>query len=217
MGDVFQEVDEDVRREQFLRLWRRYGWLVALALVLIVLGTASVTGWTYYKTQRMMADGGRFAAAAMLLESGDSEAAARAFSEVANQAGGGYPILARFREAVALLESGDREGAIAVYDRLAADDGVGDLYRDLAALLAASHTLDAGRFGEAADRLAPLSDGAGPWRHMARELRGFAVLKSGRMVEAREIFSALVEDVATPPGVRNRAGELLSLIKGQSG
>ncbi|MDP6351249.1 MAG: tetratricopeptide repeat protein [Alphaproteobacteria bacterium] len=217
MGDVFQEVDEDVRREQLLRLWRRYGWLVIAALVLIVLGTAGVTGWTYYKTHRMMADGARFEAATVLLDSGDSEAAARAFSEVANQAGGGYPILARFREAVALLESGDREGAIAVYDRLAGEDGVGDLYRDLAALLAASHTLDAGRAGEAADRLVPLSDGAGPWRHMARELRGLAVLEGGGMVEAQEIFSALVEDVATPPGVRNRAGELLSLISGHSG
>ena len=94
--------------------------------------------------------------------------------------------------------------------------GLGQL-DDLAALLAASHTLDAGRSGEAADRLVPLSDGAGPWRHMARELRGFAVFEGGGTVEAREIFSALVEDVATPPGVRNRAGELLSLINGQSG
>ena len=36
MSDIFQEVDEEVRREQLKKLWDRYGNYVVAALVLVV-------------------------------------------------------------------------------------------------------------------------------------------------------------------------------------
>ena len=42
MSDIFDEVDEEVRREQFKKLWERYGNLFVALAVLIV---AAVGGW----------------------------------------------------------------------------------------------------------------------------------------------------------------------------
>ena len=39
MADIFQEVDEEVRREQLKKLWERYGNFIIAACVLVVVGT----------------------------------------------------------------------------------------------------------------------------------------------------------------------------------
>ena len=47
MADIFQEVDEEVRREQLKKLWERYGNLIIAACVLVVVG---VGAWRGYDT-----------------------------------------------------------------------------------------------------------------------------------------------------------------------
>ena len=46
MADIFQEVDEEVRREQLKKLWDRYGLLVVILAILIVAG---VGAWRFYQ------------------------------------------------------------------------------------------------------------------------------------------------------------------------
>ena len=64
MGDIFQEVDEEVRRDRFNKFWKEYGAYVIAAAVALVLGTAASVGWREYNAQRQQEDSDRFAAAA---------------------------------------------------------------------------------------------------------------------------------------------------------
>ena len=108
-----------------------------------------------------------------------------------------------------------RAGAIAIYDRVAAGGGDRQL-RDVAALLASIQVLNGG--GADLDaRLAPLAEGAGYWRHLARELQAIAALKKGGRAEAKDIFSVLAEDADAPAGVRRRAAEMIARIGGTNG
>ena len=52
MSDIFDEVDEDVRRERFTKLWERYGNLVIALAVLVVLGVAGWRGYDYWRTKQ---------------------------------------------------------------------------------------------------------------------------------------------------------------------
>ena len=46
MSDIFREVDEEVRRDQFKKLWERYGiFIIALAVLFV----AAVGGWRGYQ------------------------------------------------------------------------------------------------------------------------------------------------------------------------
>ena len=38
--DIFQEVDEEVRREQLKKLWERYGHYIIAACILVIVGVA---------------------------------------------------------------------------------------------------------------------------------------------------------------------------------
>ncbi|HEX9767546.1 MAG TPA: tetratricopeptide repeat protein [Kiloniellales bacterium] len=214
MTDIFREVDEDVRRDRYLVLWRRYRWLVVAGAVAVVALTAAVVGWRNWQQAQRMEQGRRFEAAAALAERGQYDQAAQAFAAFAGDASAGYAALARLREAAALAAAGDRAGAIAIYDRLAESGDAEPMVADLARLLAALQLLDDGAAEDAGSRLAPIAAGAGPWRHFARELEGLIAWQAGRHEEAKQILSELVEEAGVPDGVRGRARELLAAIGG---
>jgi hypothetical protein len=59
VSDIFQEIDEELRRENFAKLWQRYGvYLVGLA-VLVVVAVAAVVGWRAYQQRVHEAEGER--------------------------------------------------------------------------------------------------------------------------------------------------------------
>ena len=211
MADIFREVDEDIRQERYLKLWRRWRyWLLGVAAVALGGAVAYVVIDDARESARQ-AEGRQFAAA---LDAGrDSEAADR-FAALAAEASTGYAALARIAEADARARRGDVAGAVAAYDLMARDGRVPALYRDLAALLAAQRSIDRAPAAEIDQRLAPLVVGASPWRPLAAELSGIAALRAGDEGTARAVFAALVGDQAAPISQRQRAAELLTSLGG---
>ena len=214
MADVFHEVDEELRREQYEKLWKKYGkYAVALAVV-VVLGTGASVGWKEYTAAARESESARFATAVQLVASGEEARGAAALAALADDAGAGYRALARLRQAAALRRIDDRVAALSVYDRLAADDGIGGRLRDLARLLGAQTLLDLGvADDEVVARLDPLLADRNPWRHSARELRGALALRQGDLDTARREFESLTDDPGAPPGIRARAAEVLAAVE----
>ncbi|HKX10546.1 MAG TPA: hypothetical protein VJN67_20270 [Stellaceae bacterium] len=63
MSDIFQEVDEELRHDKWLQLWKQYQNYIIGVAVLIVVATAVVTYWKYYDQQQREAEGLRYALA----------------------------------------------------------------------------------------------------------------------------------------------------------
>lgn len=216
MSDVFREVDEEVRREQLMKLWRAYGsYAIALAIVIIV-AFGGFLGWRDWRERQALEQGTRFTNALIQAREGKNPESAGAFASLAEDSGAGYRALAMLQEAAARLRAKDVPAAVAVYDRLAADDGVEAEWRDLARLLAALHLVDSAPPDELDRRLQPLLAKPGPWQYSARELAAAARLKAGDVPGAREAFRQLADDAAAPAGVRARAAELLAAIGDRS-
>lgn len=214
MADIFREVDEDIRQERYLKLWRRWRyWLLGVAVVALGAAVAYVVIDDARESARQ-AEGRQFAAALDALDAGRASEAADRFAALAAESGTGYAALARIAEADARARRGDVTGAVDAYDRMARDDRVPALYRDLAALLAAQRSLDRAPVAEIDQRLAPLVIGASPWRPLAAELSGIAALRAGDEGTARAVFAALAGDQAAPLGQRRRAAELLASLGG---
>ena len=97
--ELFDEVDEEVRREQLKKLWDRYSlYIVALALLVI----ACVGGWRgyqYLEAKKAAEAGDAFNKAVELSEQNKHAEAEAAFTELAAKAPSGYRMLARFRAA----------------------------------------------------------------------------------------------------------------------
>jgi hypothetical protein len=210
LSDIIREVDEEIRRENWQRLWKRYGKFLFAAAVGAVAVTAAVVGWRAYDKDQRLKQGNNFAAAVATAESSESPAAsADAMAALAHDAAAGYAMLARFREAMLRAEGGEREAAIAIYDALAEDNSVEPMFRDLAVLYSVRVQTDTGDAAALIERLAPLTAEDGAWRYSARELTAILHLRVSDMAAARETFQLLADDLLAPEGLRARAAEML--------
>jgi hypothetical protein len=209
--DLFREVDEEVRQEQYLKLWKQYGVYIAGVILAVVLITVGVVVWRDLQQSEREANGEAMLAALAAVEDRPDEALDQ-LGALGEEGTKGYRLLARLREGALLSEQGDARGAVAIYDSVAADSGQDQIYRDLAKMLAVAHGMSVMDRGEVEDRLAPLIGDDNAWRYSARELAATAVLASGDTAGAREAFQTLVDDTQAPAGVRGRAAEMLAIL-----
>lgn len=217
MADIFDEVSEDLRAERAQALLRRYGGLIVVLAVLLVV---AVSGWQFlrYRSEAQAAAMGQ-AYMAAARDAGTSNApdatkktAAQAFASLAAQAPEGYRTLARLREAGLLATSGDLPAALALWDQVSADTAADPLLRGLADLQWVQHQVDTGEPAAVEGRLAPLLATGGAWRTMALECQAWLALRTGQDARARDILKGLRADATAPEGVRNRANGLLTRL-----
>jgi hypothetical protein len=211
VSDIFREIDEELRRDNLLKLWSRYGrYIVALAVVALLIAGGFVAWRDHQRTERL-AQSARYAGAVALARAGKTADAAIVFRSVA-QEGGGYSVLASFENAALLAKSGDRKGAVAAYDRIADASAVDPAFRDLAIL----HSVMEGPPGTdpkaAIARLAPLTAQGDPWRPTALELTAAARLQLGDRKTALALYKNLADDLATPRDLRARAAEMAAAL-----
>lgn len=210
MADIFNEVEEDLRRDRAKAAWKRYGGWVIGAVAAVVLGVGLHEGWQWWQANQRIERAQTFEIARTMVEEGDTASAVATLDGLA-QGGAGFAVVARLEAARALLNAGDRAGAVAQYEALAADADIDALYRDLGTLMAVANAPG----GDAADRiarLAPLMVETSPWRHSAREIAAGLALEMGDRDGALAYLRATAEDLSAPQAVRGRAAELLRAL-----
>ncbi len=205
MSDIFREIDEELRRDNLLKLWQRYGKYVVLVVVL------AVAIWREYQASERRAQAARYSAALALVREGKDADAAKLFAVLARE-GGGYGVLASFEEAELLAKTGDRKAAIAAYDQLVGSSALDPEFRDLAVLLSVMHGLPEGDAKAAIERLQPLTENGNPWRASALELTAAAKLKAGDRNGALDLYRKIADDLGAPQRLRARAAELAAAL-----
>jgi hypothetical protein len=207
--DIFREVDEELRRESFEKLWRKYGaYAIALAVV-IVLAVGAYVGWQRY-TEHRQAERARQYVAAVSANGPEAVASLQGLATGSD----GYAALALLHEAAAKAKAGDTAGAVATYEKLAADSSVDQPFRDLAVILLALATADTASPADLTTRLAPLTDAANPWHYSALEITALLARRAGDTARAQQIYSGLADDLNAPQALRARAAEMLAALRG---
>jgi hypothetical protein len=215
VSDIFQEVDEEVRREQLKKLWERYGHYAVAAAILLVAGVGAWRGYEWWEAKKAAESGAAFEAAATLAEAGKRSEAEAAFAKVAADGTAGYRHLARVRAAAELAQT-DPKAAIAAYDKIAADGAVGQVLQDLAALRAGALLIDAGALAEAQRKLEPLAAAERTFRYSARELLVLAAWRAGDAAAVKRWSDMILTDVQTPSSTRQRVEMLMALGSAES-
>ena len=214
MSDIFQEVDEEVRRDKALEFWTKYQNLILGVAVLIVLATAGYRFWQYRQTQAAEAAGAQFQSAIRLDAQNKPEEAAAALAKLQADAPRGYAALSRFVEASITLKK-DPKAGIAAYDALAADSALDPLMRDAAKLRAALARVDAGETDAAKAALEGLT--SGPYRGTARLTLASLALAAKDYSGAAKRLDEVMGDAETPQADRRTAQTLQGLVAAQVG
>jgi hypothetical protein len=210
VSDIFQEVDEEVRRERLKRLWDRYGILFIAACVLVVAAVAGWRAYQYFEAKKAAEAGTAFQAAATLASEGKNKEAEEAFGKLASSGTASYRVLAKFREAAEIARH-DPKAAVAIYDQLAADGSLGRVLQDLAAVRAGTLLVDTAPYSEIVQRLEPLTASDRTFRHSARNMLALAAWRAKDAAAMRKWSDMILADAETPPGTRGQIQMLLAL------
>jgi hypothetical protein len=213
VSDIFQEVDEELRHDKWLQLWKQYqNHIIGLA-VLIVVATSAVTYWRYYDQQQREAEGLRYTLALDDARAGKPAEAADALNALAGSAHAGRAVVARFEAAALRARAGDQAAAIAAYDAIAKDGSVDPVYRDLATVLWGLHALDTIDPQVVIERLAPLTGHDNPWHATAIEMTAIVHLKAGDRAGAKADYQKIADDLTAPRGARARAAQMVASLE----
>jgi hypothetical protein len=212
MADIFQEVDEEVRRDRATEFWKKHQNLILGVAVIIVLAAAGFRYWQYQKEQAEQAAGAQLQAALAATQAGNASEANGGLAKLAAEAPGGYRVLAQMTEAGA-KSSSDPQAAIAAFDAIAGDAAVDPLFRDAARLRAAFIRLDQPKDEQAgAAALTSLAGGEGPFRRSARLALGALDLSRGDYDSAGKQLDLVLGDPETTQGERRLAERWLGLV-----
>jgi hypothetical protein len=217
LADIFSEVDEDLRREQYTRLWKRYGAYIIAVCVLVIVGASGSVGYrTWREHQRQ--------AASLLyqdivhsgedIQSGPTGAArAKALSAITGKLTPGYKVLSELQQAASLVTARQMDDAVHLFRQVAADKSAPQGLRDLAALKAAYIQADVLTLADMKARIARLTVPESGFRFSANELLGYVALRTGDNESALGYFQAVLSDPAAPVAMRARAEDLAGLAK----
>ena len=211
MSELFDEVDEDVRRDQLKRLWEQYSIYIVAGALLIIAAVGGWRGYQYLEAQKAAEAGAAFDKAVELSEANKHTEAEAAFEDLAAKAPSGYRLLARLH-AAAESAVRDPKAAVKLYDDIAADRGVGVPEQDLARIRAAGLLLETADYASMLSRLEPSAAPEATFRHSARELLALSAWHANDTAAARRWLDLIANDGETPPSLRSRAEALQALL-----
>ncbi len=210
MSDIFQEVEEDVRRERYELLWKKYGNYIIGAAALLVLAVGGYQAWTAYDTNQRQLVSDEYQAAQTIAPT-DTAKAETQFTELSKSGYDGYATLSKFNLAGAYFAQGKRDPAIALLRELtvASDDAVSSVAR----LRLAWAEADAQPRTVIQTILEPLTGADNPWRFAAAEVLAYVDFRTGSRAQAEADYLRLSQEQQASPSLRQRAAAIVQYLK----
>ena len=207
-----EEVTEEVRRDRLYGYLRRYGWIAALLIVLIVAGA----GFNEYRRAQAEAKA-QALGDAMLAALAENDDAERATALAAIEAGSpeGKAILA-FLTAGIQAEAGNGEQAADIIASVADTADLPLIYRQVASfksLIVQSDTLDVETRRAGFEALAVPGVSL---RVFAEEQLALLDIQANNSNAAIERFRMIIEDAESTPGLQRRALQAIVALGGSA-
>jgi hypothetical protein len=142
MTDEFiREVDEDVKEEKRLKLWKKFFPYVVSVSLGIVLFTSGFVFWEGYSNDQRQKLGDDFTAAVVLASEDDLDASLMALDRIVDKGSDGYVTMAKMKKASILIEQGRIDEGLEIYKDLE-KNAVDQSFRDIATILYVLNSLN---------------------------------------------------------------------------
>jgi len=207
-----REVDEGLRADQAVDIWKKYGrWIVGA----IVLGLLVFAGVLYFKDLNARGagkQGEQYDEALRQIGSNKASQADPALQSLAASGQPGYRAMARFAQADVLLDKKDLKGAAAKFGEIAADTTLDKPFRELALLRQTSAEYDTLKPEVVIDRLKEMAVPESAWFGSAGEMVAGAYLKQGKRDLAGKLYGQIAKAEKAPQSVRQRAVQMAGVL-----
>ena len=219
MNEIFREIEEDIRRDQMSKIWKKYGsWLLTIILAIILL-TVILVWWRQQQENQQYERAIIYQNAQDIIASGNYTNAEDLLLNLVKYEDG-YSMLARFELAALRVKSGKLEAAINLYKGISEDQGVFYPYRQLsmikqALLLIGMPEINADSLADMNRTLEKSLKAPTPLALALsiNEVRILLHLKLGQILEAKQGIIRIIDNPNAPVNMRRRLKELLKTIE----
>lgn len=204
------EVSEEVRKDRLFKLMRKYGW-IPIAIVILLVGGTTYNEWQKAQKRASAQAGGDALVAALELQ--DAGARNAALKELAFD--GELAAVAGMFESADVSTPELRAEAVAALEEIASDDGIPEMYRQLATL---KQVMVAGTTFDSATRremLEPLAEPGAPFRLLAEEQLAVIDIENGDAEAAIERLQAILQDGEATADLQQRASQVIVALGGE--
>ncbi|MEP1539214.1 MAG: tetratricopeptide repeat protein [Paracoccaceae bacterium] len=206
-----EEVTEEVRRDKLYGYLRRYGWIGALFILLVVGGTAWQTWQSSQERAQAQALGD-----AMLNALEQDSAAERIESLAAIESGSSTATALRdFLLAAAQMDEGNVEAGLQTLKVIEDNADLPIVYRQIASFKSLSGGGDAVPADERRAGFEALSQPGSAIRVLAEEQIALIEIETGEKDAAIERFQRLLEDAEATPDLQQRAVQVIVALGGE--
>lgn len=209
--DAFiNEVDEDVKNDNFKVLWNRYGIFVILFVVLAVSATVSFEKIKSWKIAQNQAYTENYMAATQLQENLDDTLAA--LQKIASDNRGIFGDFAKLQIANVLFSQDKQEEALTTLQNLTDDVDVAEEIRHIALIKLATYKVDVMPRAEFEAMLKPIIEANTSWTPLAQDLLAMAAIRDGDVEMAQTIYENILKIKDLPENFRTKVQDMLSSL-----
>ena len=198
-----EEVSEEVRRDKLFAMFRKYGWIAGLGVVLIVGGAAFVE---YQRASQRAAAEAAGDAIYAALDANEADGRVSALQGL-DPVNSDIDALVNMLASNEALSAEDRAAATKALEQVAQNGQTRTIYRDLAAFKALVLREDMDT-AQKINEFSALAVPGNPFRVLAEEQIALLDLQQGKQDAAIERINALLEDAETTTGLRQRLTQL---------
>lgn len=210
--EFIREVDDQLRRDQALTIWKNYGrWIIAA----VIGGLALFAGYLWWDNDQKTKAGVEAEELTAILDglgAGQTDALRPKIDALAGSKNEGVSAAARITRADLLLSKNDLKGAAREFAAIAADTSLDQPYRDMALVRQTAVEFDTMTPDAVIARLKPLSAPGNSWFGSAGEMVGIAYMKQGKNDLAGATFAAIAKDETVPESIRSRVVQLAGVL-----
>lgn len=213
MADIFEEVEEGIRKDIWTERWRKYGIFAYLGAALLIGGTALNEYAGYASEKALRTNGELLDSSLAALDERDIEEATRQLQVLMDANARLSPAASQFMAQIKYETNGD---IIAAASILAESAGSGEKALERLALIKSAYLqADILSREELAALVAPLrADQNSAFNALAVELLAAKALADGDYAYAREEFGYLRVAANVPQGTLDRANSALAALPG---
>ena len=191
MADIFDEVSEELKQDQLIKIWKKYSKLIISLIMLIIISLVSYQAYITWKKKKIEVISEHFFQALEKLEDKNYSQSQSLFLNNLKNDKSGYRILSLFGLAESNYKSGKIDEMIFNYKTIYDDESVDIYYRNLARILSVLKD-NSSSLNQQILKLEPILNSPSMLQVFAAELEIMLFIKFNKIKEAQKALNVLL-------------------------
>ena len=211
MANIFNEVDEDIRKERYQNLWSNYGKYIIAFLMLIVIAFSL----TQYFQAKNISDNkailDMYFSAAEGIEKNQLDFANNELEIVYNQKNKMLAALSGFKMSETYLNNNQKEEAILLLEKIVDNRSLESIYRELALYKYIMINFENIDISSIEKKIVSIGVNKNNLHPYFQEIIGIKYLTAGNIEKANSVFTDLLLNEDTPFDLKMRLDKLIQI------